>query len=134
MFSSKTFNVEPSNIIVNTEKVYDRVETVQQMWGGGGVLYCCGGSRFFSFYPSRGFPRYTIVTSVLPYTAETAGNRCALGSPRNATPRNSNPLSNANVLSSMSRITRILSPICEQTIPQPVLQAVRGRAFKEHLN
>lgn len=56
-----------------------------------------------------------MVTSVLPYTAETAGNRQALGSPRNATPRNSKPLSKANVLSSMSRITRILSPICGQT-------------------
>ena len=56
-----------------------------------------------------------MVTSVLPYTADTAGYRQALGSPRNATPRNSKPLSKANVLSSMSRITRILSPICGQT-------------------
>lgn len=71
------------------------------------------GSRSYQdpTYPSRGLPRYTKVTSVFPQTADTAGNRHVLGSPRNATPRNSKPRSNASVLSSMSRITRILSPI-----------------------
>lgn len=42
-----------------------------------------------SYQPSKGGPRYTIDTSVLPYTAETLGYSCLSGSPLNATPRNS---------------------------------------------
>ena len=37
-------------------------------------------------YPSSGCPKYTIDTSVLPYTAETAGYKFTSGKPRNATP------------------------------------------------
>lgn len=72
-----------------------------------------------------------MVTSVLPYTADTAGKRQALGSPRNATPRNSKPLSNASVLSSMSRMTRIRSPICRQTQVGALKQAKASAAAEE---
>lgn len=81
--------------------------------------------------PSNGEPKYTIDTSVFPYTADTVGysllsgkpettfdyrstsntnNGLILDSPRNATPRNSKSFSNDNVLSSQSRMTRIRSP------------------------
>ena len=34
-----------------------------------------------SYQPSKGGPRYTIDTSVLPYTAETLGYSCLSGNP-----------------------------------------------------
>lgn len=71
-----------------------------------------------------------MVTSVLPYTADTAGKRQALGSPRNATPRNSKPLSNASVLSSMSRMTRIRSPICRRTQVEALNRASKNRQLR----
>lgn len=38
-------------------------------------------------HPSSGCPKYTIVTSVFPYTADTEGYNCvSFGKPRNATP------------------------------------------------
>ena len=36
-----------------------------------------------AYQPSRGGPRYTMETSVLPYTADTLGYSCLSGNPAN---------------------------------------------------
>lgn len=66
--------------------------------------------------PSRGCPKYTIETSVFPQTADIAGYSFLSGRPRNATPKNSQFLSKARVLSSQSKITRMRSPTCTGTM------------------
>lgn len=53
-----------------------------------GTKWCGTRGRAGRCQPSSGCPRYTIDTSVFPYTAEMAGYNRFSGRPRKATPRN----------------------------------------------